>query len=129
MSEGDKKTCLVLDQLTIKELRASVPIQKEVDLFKLTYPQRKWIQVRMWELYNFSIIEKREITWEEIYKSLEGMRTIHRIVRDNIGPNRASRPMTKDEEFVIRKLLLLGDIDEVVKFFWKIKVESSKLTH
>ena len=106
--------------LNLPYLRMAVPVKKGVDGLGLSQHQRLWIQVRMWELFNLSVKTKKDIEWSEIYASLSEMRNIHKIFSENIGPHRSKSADLSDEQVqLVKKVLLLGDIDSVVAFFTK----------
>jgi hypothetical protein len=83
-----------------------------------------WAQVVMWSLRNKGILEAREIKWGEIYDGLKEMRKIHHSFLNNIGPartvRRGDKKISKSEIELTKKILLLGDIDTVIDFYWSL---------
>lgn len=110
-------------------MRESFPIKKHIDKIGLSFYQRRWIQLRMWQLFNCSLARgNSEITWDEIYDSLKDMRRTSQIFFNNIGPRRLSSKTDCGVDTIgdqmIRRILIIGDIDQIVLFFWNLKMNS-----
>lgn len=106
----------------IQKLKKLIPVGSDRGPLGLSRRQREWAQVTMWVLRKRGIREKREIKWSEIYSALSEMRQIHRTFQKHIGPartiRRGDRKITKEEIELTRKILLLGDVDCVIDFYW-----------
>ena len=107
--------------INFEALRKHFPIKKDIGTLGLCKKQLEWAQVVFWQLKYKGEREKREISWDEIYKALGEMKGVYRAFKSCIGPARTVRLSDKkisDSEIELtRKLLLLGDIDTVIDFY------------